>query len=97
MDRFTDRTVVITGGGSGIGKATAIRVASEGANVVVVDMNLEAAEAVAAEVKGAAVQANVTDADDLGPFGREPPRGGQPDAASRAGDDGDPILQTLHS
>ena len=55
MDRYTGRTVVITGGGSGIGKATALRVASEGANVVVVDMNLEAAEAVAAEVKGAKI------------------------------------------
>ena len=65
MDRYTGRTVVITGGGSGIGKATAIRVASEGANVVVVDMNLEAATAVADEVGGAAVQANVTDADDV--------------------------------
>jgi NAD(P)-dependent dehydrogenase (short-subunit alcohol dehydrogenase family) len=65
VDRYTGRTVVITGGGSGIGKATAIRVASEGANVVVVDMNLEAADAVAAEVNGTAVQANVTDADDV--------------------------------
>ena len=60
VDRYTGRTVVITGGGSGIGRATAQRMAAEGAHVVVVDMNLEAAEAVAAEVKGAAVQADVT-------------------------------------
>ena len=65
MERFTDRTAVITGGGSGIGRATANRLASEGANVVIVDMNLEAAELVAAEVKGLAVQADVTDADDV--------------------------------
>ena len=63
MDRYTDRVVVITGGGSGIGKATAQRVASEGAKGVVVDMNLEAATAVADELGGLAVQADVTDAD----------------------------------
>ena len=45
MDRYTDRVVVITGGGSGIGKATAVRGASEGAKVVVVDMNLDSAVA----------------------------------------------------
>jgi hypothetical protein len=36
------------------------------------------------------------DADHLGSLGRKPSRGGQPDAAPGAGDDGDPILQTLH-
>ena len=65
MDRFTGRTAVITGGGSGIGKATAQRLASEGASVVVVDMNLEAAQAVADEVGGLAVQADVTEAGDV--------------------------------
>jgi len=65
VDRFTGRTAVITGGGSGIGRATAQRLASEGANVVVVDMNLEAAQVVADEVGGLAVQADVTDAGDV--------------------------------
>jgi len=65
VDRFTDRTVVITGGGSGIGKATALRVASEGAKVVIVDMNPDAGSAVAEEVSGIAVQADVTDASDV--------------------------------
>ena len=65
MDRYTGRTVVITGGGSGIGKATAERVASEGANVVIVDMKLEAATSVAEALGGTAVQADVTDADDV--------------------------------
>ena len=65
MDRFTGRTTLITGGGSGIGKATAIRLASEGARVVVVDMNLDSAQSVAEEVGGLAVQADVTNADDV--------------------------------
>ena len=65
MDRFTDRTAVITGGAGGIGKATALRLASEGANVVVVDMNQAAVDAVAAEVGGLGVVADVTDAEDV--------------------------------
>jgi NAD(P)-dependent dehydrogenase (short-subunit alcohol dehydrogenase family) len=65
VDRFTDRTVVITGGGSGIGKATAVRVAAEGAKVVIVDMNPDAGNAVAEEVGGIAVQADVTEAADV--------------------------------
>jgi NAD(P)-dependent dehydrogenase (short-subunit alcohol dehydrogenase family) len=65
VERFTDRTAVITGGAGGIGRATAVRLASEGANVVVVDMNKEAVDAVAAEVGGLAVVADVTDADDV--------------------------------
>jgi len=65
VDRFTDRTAVITGGAGGIGKATALRLASEGANVVVVDMNQAAVDAVAAEVGGLGVVADVTDAEDV--------------------------------
>jgi NAD(P)-dependent dehydrogenase (short-subunit alcohol dehydrogenase family) len=65
VDRFSGRTAVITGGGSGIGRATALRLAAEGANVVVVDMNLDAGQAVAGEVGGLAVQADVTNAADV--------------------------------
>jgi NAD(P)-dependent dehydrogenase (short-subunit alcohol dehydrogenase family) len=65
VDRFTGRTAVITGGGSGIGRATAQRLAAEGASVVVVDMNLDAAQAVADEIGGLAVQADVTEASDV--------------------------------
>ena len=34
LNRFVGKTVVITGSGSGIGKATALRFAEEGANIV---------------------------------------------------------------
>ncbi|MEM7799710.1 MAG: bifunctional rhamnulose-1-phosphate aldolase/short-chain dehydrogenase [Chloroflexota bacterium] len=44
---FARSVVVVIGAGSGIGKATAARVASEGAHVVCVDLNAEAAQATA--------------------------------------------------
>jgi len=42
--RFAGKTVLVTGAGSGIGRAAALRFAAEGASVVVVDYNLPAAE-----------------------------------------------------
>ncbi len=45
--------VVVTGAGSGIGRATALRFAENGANVVVADVNAETAKAVAAEIGNA--------------------------------------------
>ena len=53
MGRFVDKTVIVTGGGGGIGGATCRRFAAEGANVAVFDMNLEAAQKVAADIKAA--------------------------------------------
>ncbi|WP_367065213.1 SDR family oxidoreductase [Oryzisolibacter sp. LB2S] len=53
----TQRTVVITGAGGGLGRAYALAFAQEGANVVVNDIRQEAAEAVADEVKAAGGQA----------------------------------------
>jgi NAD(P)-dependent dehydrogenase (short-subunit alcohol dehydrogenase family) len=44
--RFDGKTVIVTGGGSGIGAATAEELASSGATVVVADLNLEHAEQV---------------------------------------------------
>lgn len=60
-NRLKDRTAVITGGGSGIGLATAKRFASEGANVVIADIDPSAGEAAAAAVDGTFVKVNVTD------------------------------------
>lgn len=39
MNRFEDKVVIITGGGSGLGQATAIRLAKEGAKLSLVDLN----------------------------------------------------------
>jgi NAD(P)-dependent dehydrogenase (short-subunit alcohol dehydrogenase family) len=51
----------VTGGGSGIGRATCRRMAAEGARVAVVDIGGDAAEAVATEIGGIAFAADVTD------------------------------------
>ena len=64
--RLEGRTALITGAGSGIGRATAIRFANEGARVVVNDVNREAAEATVASMgaaceRGYAHQADVSD------------------------------------
>ena len=64
--RFTGKTVVVTGAGSGIGARTARRFAAEGANVVVADIDTTAAENVASTIEGAmAVTVDVTSRDQL--------------------------------
>jgi len=63
--RLDGRTAVVTGGGSGIGLATGARFASEGANVVVVDLDPAAGQAAADQVGGLFVKADVSDADDV--------------------------------
>jgi NAD(P)-dependent dehydrogenase (short-subunit alcohol dehydrogenase family) len=63
MGRFTDKIISVTGGGSGIGEAIVKRLASEGALVAVLDIDMAAAERVAAEAGSAkAYAADVTDA-----------------------------------
>ena len=64
MNRLEGRVALITGGGSGIGLASAQRLASEGATVVVVDMNADAGTSVAAELGGLFVAADVTSPED---------------------------------
>ena len=60
---FAGKIAVVTGAGNGLGRASAIRLAAAGANVVVVDINGDAAETVAASLGRAsiAVQADVSD------------------------------------
>src|SRR3989442_10496977 len=59
--QLKDVAVLITGGGSGLGAATARAMAAKGAKIAVLDQSKENAEKVAAEVKGVAVHADVTD------------------------------------
>ncbi|MCZ4535959.1 SDR family NAD(P)-dependent oxidoreductase [Gordonia terrae] len=68
MKRFTDRVALITGAGSGIGAATAYRLASEGASVVVTDID-STGKQVVSELVGAGreatwVQLDVASGDD---------------------------------
>jgi NAD(P)-dependent dehydrogenase (short-subunit alcohol dehydrogenase family) len=49
--RFTDKAAVVTGGASGIGLATALRLASEGARVVIADLSREKAEETAEKLR----------------------------------------------
>ena len=66
MQRFDGKVAVVTGGGSGIGRATALRLASEGAAVGVADLAVDAAATVADEIVGAggtalAIEVDVAD------------------------------------
>jgi NAD(P)-dependent dehydrogenase (short-subunit alcohol dehydrogenase family) len=66
MTRFTGRTTIVTGAGSGLGRATAIRLASEGAAVACLDIALDGATATAGTIVGAggrsrAYQVDVSD------------------------------------
>ncbi len=65
MTRFAGKTALVTGGGNGIGAATARRLADEGASVVVADLDEEAARRTADEIGGVAVRCEVTQVDDV--------------------------------
>lgn len=64
MQRLKGKTVVITGGAQGLGRALAQRAAKEGANVAIGDFNIEGANETAGMIEGAiAVQMDVTNYD----------------------------------
>ena len=65
MSRLDGKAAIVTGGGSGIGRAICKRFAAEGASVLVADVVADRAEEVAAEIGGRAVQADVTVAADV--------------------------------
>jgi NAD(P)-dependent dehydrogenase (short-subunit alcohol dehydrogenase family) len=62
---MTDTTVLITGAAGGIGAATARRLAADGAQLLLADVNGDAAEALAKELGQVAVQVDVTRAADI--------------------------------
>jgi NAD(P)-dependent dehydrogenase (short-subunit alcohol dehydrogenase family) len=68
MQRFEDRVALVTGAAAGIGRATAVRIASESGRVVCVDVNEEAVENTAKEIResGAKAIALAVDVSDPG-------------------------------
>jgi NAD(P)-dependent dehydrogenase (short-subunit alcohol dehydrogenase family) len=60
--QLKDQAAIVTGAASGLGAATARKLAAQGAKVAVCDLNAKLAESVAAEIKGVAVVCDVADA-----------------------------------
>lgn len=61
--RLADKHALVTGGGSGIGRAIAVRLAGEGAGVTILESRPEAGEATAGEIRAAGGTARVIAAD----------------------------------
>ena len=60
--QLKDQAAIVTGGASGLGAATARRLAAQGAKVAVCDLNAKLAESIAAEIGGIAVTCDVSSA-----------------------------------
>jgi meso-butanediol dehydrogenase/(S,S)-butanediol dehydrogenase/diacetyl reductase len=74
--KIKDKIAIVTGGGSGIGRAIALRLANEGAKVVVADLKKDAAQKVAEEIKaqggdGLAIGCDATSPGDVDAMVRE--------------------------
>jgi len=65
MQRLQDRVVVVTGAGSGLGLASARRMAAEGAKIIAVDIDETTGAAAAKETGGEFVAADVADEDQV--------------------------------
>jgi 3-oxoacyl-[acyl-carrier protein] reductase len=63
--RLKDKVAIVTGGASGFGEGIARRFAQEGAKVVIADLNEEAANALAREIGGLAVRADISSGADV--------------------------------
>lgn len=59
---LNQQAAIVTGGASGLGAETARQLAQAGAKVAILDLNLDLAQQVAAEINGVAIQCNVADA-----------------------------------
>ncbi|MGY1840274.1 MULTISPECIES: SDR family NAD(P)-dependent oxidoreductase [unclassified Modestobacter] len=67
MSRLENVTVLITGGGKGIGRAGAVAMAAEGADVAVLDLDIDSAREVVAEIEAAGGRARAWQADITSP------------------------------
>ena len=63
VQRLADKYALVTGGGSGIGRAIALRLAGEGAHVTILELRAEAAEATATDIRAAGGAVTVLAAD----------------------------------
>ena len=63
--QINGQAALVTGGGSGLGEATARELARLGAKVAVLDLNLDNAKKVAADINGLAIQCDVSSGDSM--------------------------------
>ncbi len=63
--QINGQAALVTGGGSGLGEATARELARSGAKVAVLDLNLDNAKKVAADINGLAIQCDVSSGDSM--------------------------------